>query len=807
MTRRVHLHLDGAVQGVGMRPLCARLAASHRLGGWVRNDERGLQAEIQGPAAQVEAFLQALRQDPPPLARVRRWWQHDLAPLDTPEAGVFRILASEAGGPPGTGLPPDAAPCARCLDELFDPADRRHRHAFINCTHCGPRFTVTRALPYDRAQTSLADFPLCAACAAEYADPDDRRHHAQPIACPDCGPRLALWQPDGTVRSSDDPVQDAAACIAAGGIVALKGAGGYHLVCDARQDAPLARLRAAKRRQGKPFALMVGHLASAARWVEIDDPAAQALLASPAAPVLLLRCRPGVAEAHPQIAPELSDWGLMLPPTPLHALLLHALRGRPTHPGWREEADDTLLVVTSANPGGEPLVIDEVDALARLGDLADLLLVHDRAIVGRLDDSVRRWMGRDARGQVHAPFVRRARGHVPDPVELDGVDEDAPPVLAFGGHLKNTVCVTRGRQAFLSPHVGDLGSAASRAAMLDAADRLCRFLAVRPALVAHDLHPDYFSTLQARAQAEALGVPALAVQHHHAHAAAVCAEHAGGLARPALALVLDGSGLGEDGSAWGGELLRLQGGRMVRLGHLPTLALPGGDRAAREPWRLGAAVLAALGRGDEIAARHAGEPAARALATLIARGTNCPPTSSAGRLFDAAASLIAGIHHARHEGDAAMRLEALAAQAPAAVEPWPEAWSLDEQGRLRWPGLWARLAEAGDRAGPDGPALAAARFHATLAEALAGWTIAQARREGLRRVALGGGCLINRRLRDGLANALGAAGLEVLEARQAPPGDGGLALGQAAVALARLGAMPAALRSSLLSNPTTFAET
>jgi len=789
---RLHLHLRGAVQGVGFRPWCAQQALALGLNGWVRNDAAGLQCEVQGPAAALRVFTQRLRQSPPPLARIDALQQTPQT-VRSDEAG-FRILASDAGAALATGLPADAAPCADCLDELFDPADRRRRYAFINCTHCGPRFTITQRLPYDRPNTSLAGFPLCPACAREYRDPTDRRFHAQPVACPVCGPQLALWQPDGTAIAGVDPLAEAARRLAAGQILAVKGVGGYHLVCDARQDAPLQRLRAAKQRASKPFALLVPNVASARQWAEVDDDAAR-LLSSPAAPILLLPTRPGAAECHPLIAPGLNDWGLMLPAAPLHALLIHELLGQPAGRAWREAAQPTLLVMTSANPGGEPLVVDEAEAVERLGGLCDALLVHNRPILGRVDDSVRRPM-RGADGAVSsaffAPFVRRARGYVPDPIELPGVPADAPPVLATGAWMKNTVCLTRGNQAFLSPHIGDLGSAACRHALVEAVQRLRDFLGVRPALIAHDLHPDFFSTQHAQALAAEWGVPTLAVQHHHAHAAAVRAEH--GATAPTLALLLDGVGLGDDGTPWGGELLRVDRMGFQRLGHLPTLALPGGDRAAAEPWRLGAAVLHALGRGEEIAARFADQAGAGQIARLLARGLNCPPTPSAGRLFDAAAALLGLCPVHRHEGEAAMRLEAVAGDL--AAEPWPDAWQIDTDGRLTWPGLWTRLADAGAPTDNGDTAQVAAAFHATLVAALTDWVDHHARATGLAQVALGGGCFINRRLRNGLVTALTHRGLFPLEARQAPPGDGGIALGQAAIALDALRAErppPAAL--------------
>jgi hydrogenase maturation protein HypF len=780
-SQRWRLRARGAVQGVGFRPWVLQQAQGLGLSGWVRNDAQGVLAELQGAPAALADMAARWRACPLPLARVLAVEQTALAPLAEAAERGLRILPSEHGAALATGLPPDSAPCAACLDELFNPADRRHRHAFINCTHCGPRFSVTRALPYDRPQTSLAGFAMCPACAAEYANPLDRRHHAQPIACPVCGPQLALWDAQGQpLDVGQDPLSAAVARLRAGQVLAVKGVGGYHLVADARQPAVLARLRTAKQRQHKPFALLVPNAASARRWVQLDEDEA-ALLASPARPILLLPCQPGVAAAHPAIAPGLNDWGLGLPSSPLQWLLLHEALGRPAGAAWREAPHALLWLFTSANAGGEPLVHTEDQALAQLPGLADALLVHDRPIVSPLDDSVRRPLGRTTLGGLHAPFVRRARGHVPEPVALPGVAMDAPSVLATGGWLKNTICLTRGNEAFVSAHVGDLGAAGPRRLLVEAVDRLRQFLGVQPVAVAHDLHPDFFSSQHAQALAAHWGVPALPVQHHVAHGAAVLAEH--GHTGPALALVLDGTGLGTDGQVWGGELLRLDpGARMVRLAHLPGLPLPGGDRAAAEPWRIGAALLCALGRGDEVAQRFAAEPAATMLGRLLAAG-KAPQTSSAGRLFDAAAALIAGVHHNSHEAHAAMQLEALANRA-AGARPWADAWVLDAQGRLQWTGLWARM--AAPRTTLDRQAEAAAAFHTTLADAMVAWTAWHARAQGLQAVALGGGCWLNRLLRQAVVAGLTAQGLLVLEARAVPPGDGGLSLGQAAWALAGL---------------------
>lgn len=815
---RWHLHLRGAVQGVGYRPLCVRLAGLHGLTGWVRNGDDGLHIEVQGPHAAVEDFALAVVRQAPNLARVTGA-EHRAVPPE-PAARGFAILESHAGGATRTGLPADAGPCEDCVDDILTPGNRRHRYALTNCTNCGPRFTVTARLPYDRPHTSLAAFPMCADCESEYHDPQDRRFHAQPTACPVCGPRLRLLDPQG-LELPGDPLREAARRLQAGEIVAVKGVGGYHLVADVHRPEALRRLRSHKQRASKPFAVMVPNVASARRWVDtaaFDDAAGvEALMANPSRPILLLPCRPGVAASHPEVAAGLDEWGLMLPASPLHLLLVHEALGAPADRNWRETPLPLCWVMTSANPGGEPLVIDEAEALERLLGLADALLVHDRPILGRCDDSVRRPMRRHASegpaplgenaalaptaSPSVAPFVRRARGHVPEPIELPGVPDNAPPVLALGGWMKSTVCLTRGRQAFLSPHIGDLSNAASCKALVEAVTRLQDFLGVQPQLIAHDLHPDFFSTRYALERSAEWGVPRLGVQHHHAHAAAVRAEH--GLEAPSLALVLDGVGLGDDAQAWGGELLRLDGPGMQRLAHLPHLPLPGGDAAAREPWRMAAACLHLAGRADDIARRWADEPAAPALRELLARQLRCPPTSSAGRLFDAAAALLGLVRRNGHDGAGAMALEAAARRAlgsaPLDVDARADgcAWSLDDTGRLHWTDAYAHLADVP----PQGVDAAAAGFHATLAQALVAWVGFHARAQGLDGVALAGGCFINRLLRDGVMQGLQARGLKVLEAVQAPCGDGGLALGQAALALRHLQTDPAGRLPGTLASP------
>jgi len=743
----VRIRVSGVVQGVGFRPFVWRLARELQLAGWVKNDAAGVEIHAEGGAAARNELARRVRDEAPPLARVD-------AVTTRVAAGAahvgFAIVAS-TGGKVGTAIGHDTAPCAACLAELFDPGkgserdgarSRRYRHPFITCTHCGPRYTVTRRLPYDRAQTSLAPFPLCPDCQREYTDPADRRFHAETICCQNCGPQLSLLYADGQPITGD-PLDVTRALLQAGKIVAIKGLGGFHLACAATHAATVAALRERKQREEKPFAVMLGAVSSAPTfaWSTAAD---AALLESPERPIVLLPKAPAADTLLPGVAPGLSEIGLMLPATPIQYLLFHG-------------APDLALVMTSANPNGEPLVIGNAEALQRLAGIADAFLLHDRDIVVRCDDSVRRGSG----------LVRRARGYVPGAIKLP---RELAPVLAVGGWFNNTICVTRGAEAFVSQHVGDLDNAAACGFFEETVAHLLQILDVAPAYVAHDLHPDFHSTRFAAAFAAERGIPAIAVQHHHAHIAAVCAEH--GVTEPVLGLALDGVGLGVDGTAWGGELLRVAGADFERLGHLRPLALPGGDRAAREPWRMAASVLHALGRGEEIARRFAAVPAAATVATMLERGIHCPQTSSAGRLFDAAAGLLGVRRRTSFEGQAAMLLEGLAAR-HGPVAALPGGWRSDATGSLDLLPVLACLEDCKE-AGAG-----AALFHATLAAALVDWVADAAARTGIRRVAAAGGCLLNRLLAKALRAGLAARGLTLLEARTLPPGDGGLALGQA----------------------------
>jgi hydrogenase maturation protein HypF len=776
MQRR--LRVTGIVQGVGFRPYVWHLAKALALTGWVRNDAAGVETVVEGAPDSIDAFTRRLPIEIPPLARIDGLSWTD-APGDVPTDVTFTDfnITESGAGQAATMIGHDTAVCRDCLTEMFDPADRRWRYAFINCTHCGPRYTLTRGLPYDRARTSMAAFSLCPACEREYRDPANRRFHAEPTACPVCGPRLLRTNVDMQPTVDEDPVVDVLQKLQSGQIVALKGLGGFHLACDARNANAVQTLRERKQRDEKPFAIMAANIASIADWVEISA-AEAALLQSPERPIVLLRKKLGADAAFlgitPGIAPGLAWLGVMLPYTPLHWLLWHEAAGRPAGTVWMDQRQAMLLVMTSANPGGEPLVIGNDEAVERLAGIADAVLMHDRDIVVRCDDSVVRM------SESKAPqFIRRARGYTPRAIRLP---RSGKPVLALGGYLKNTICVTRGDEAFVSQHIGGLDNPATCGMLMEVTAHLLDILQVQPESVAHDLHPDFFSTRHALELADKWGVPAIAVQHHHAHIAAVAAEH--GVTGPILGLALDGVGLGMDGTAWGGELLRVKGAQFTRLGHLAPIALPGGDKAAKEPWRMAAASLFQMGRGDEIAQRFPNQPAAAQLHQLLERGLNTPQTSSLGRWFDAAAGLLGTREVMAYEGQAAMLLEGLAESGDEFFPPLPQAGEglgeREDGNVLDLLPLLARLADEKDAA------RGAALFHAGLAHFLADWVERAALEQGLTTVALGGGCFLNHILSRALKQQLGARGLTVLEACQAPPNDGGLSLGQAWVAIEQI---------------------
>ncbi len=737
----------GVVQGVGFRPFVHELASRAGLAGFVRNDPRGVVVEVEGPAEAVRAFACALTAEAPPLAAVEAVTTERIKPRG--ETG-FRILPSRHDGARGTPIPPDVGTCEECLTEVLDPTSRRHRYAFTNCTNCGPRYTITIAVPYDRSNTTMAEFPMCAACRAEYEDPTDRRFHAQPIACPSCGPRLALL--DGAGRPlPGDPIDRAAALLRAGAIVAVKGLGGYHLACDASCEDVVARLRRRKRREEKPFALMVASIADARRLAE-PCPAELAVLASPRRPIVLLRRR-ATAPVAPSVAPGNRYLGLMLPYTPLHHLLLDAA-GRP-------------LVLTSGNRSDEPIAHDDDDARDRLTSIVDAFLTHDRRIHVRCDDSVVRVVD----GQPYP--IRRSRGFAPQPLLVD--PPFPQPVLGAGGELKHTLCLGIDDRAVLSHHIGDLETWAAMAAFTQAVAHLNRVFGVRPEVIAHDLHPEYLSTKWAQDQE---GVELVEVQHHHAHLASCLVDN--GRRDRVIGLILDGTGFGTDGTIWGCEVLAGDLADFERLAHLTPLPLPGGTAAVREPWRMAAVYLDAAFGPDppelEVM-RRAGERWEQIL-QLAHRGVNAPLTSSAGRLFDAAAALCGSRDQVSYEGQAAAELEQLADPGTGSAYPFP----LTADGQLDGVALIAALAEDLARGRP--PPEAAAAFHLGVAAGLTTACAAAREREGLLTVVLSGGTWQNLMLLDATRQRLVDAGFEVLVHRRVPPNDGGIALGQAAVAAA-----------------------
>lgn len=734
--RRI-LRVRGTVQGVGFRPFVYRAARELGLAGRVWNDGDGVVIDAEGARASVDALAGRITDAPPPQARVETV---EASPAPPTGRRGFAIASSASRAPLSARVAPDLATCAACLDELRDPSDRRFGYPFVNCTDCGPRYTIAREVPYDRARTTMAAFAMCGPCRSEYEDPESRRFHAQPNACPDCGPRVRL-EPPGLEGAA--AVAALVGRLRAGAIAAVKGLGGYHLACDAGSSAPVALLRVRKRRPDRPFAVMFPDLASLERSVVLEASARAALL-SPRRPIVLAPRRAD-ADVAPEVAPGLAELGVFLPATPLHALVLEAFAGP--------------LVMTSGNLSDDPIAAEDDDARRRLGPLADVLLLHDRAIHTRADDSVVRVTGGRER------VLRRARGHVPEAIDLGF---EAPPLLAVGADLKNALCLTAGSAAVLGPHVGDLESLESEELFLEIRAHLERLFGVTPRLVAHDLHPGYRSTAIARRT----GLPAVGVQHHHAHVASCLADN--GRRDRVLGVAWDGTGYGPDGTVWGGEILAADLAGFVRVARLRPVALPGGDAAVREPWRMALAHL--LGAGLPTArVTHPSRPVVEA---MIRAGVNTLPTSSAGRLFDALASL-AGVRDAvTYEGQAAIELEAAAADDDAAPYEVPLAdgapFELDARPLVR-----AVVAEV--EAGTERGTIAA-RVYASLGRAIALACVRAREATGLGTVALSGGCFQSALLVRRAASALERSGFEVLLHARVPPSDGGLALGQAVVA-------------------------
>jgi hydrogenase maturation protein HypF len=768
--RRVAARVRGTVQGVGFRPFAYRLAGELELGGFVLNDERGVGLEIEGDPERVGEFLRRLAADAPPLAGVE---SVEATEIEASGEREFRILASERAADPEALVSPDAATCADCLAELFDPADRRYRHPFVNCTDCGPRFTIVRAVPYDRPATTMAGFEMCSACRAEYEDPRDRRFHAQPNACPECGPRVRLVGADGGEIDHSphaDAIAAAAAMLAGGAILAVKGIGGYHLACRAADERTVAELRRRKHREDKPFALIARDL-DAARELVALSPAEERLLAGRERPIVIARRRAGAATAA-AVAPRCADLGVMLPHSPLHHLLA-VDAGEP-------------LVLTSGNVSEEPIAHRDEEAFERLGSIADAFLRHDRPIHVRAEDSVVRSLDPGLRP---APLViRRSRGYVPESIAL--TPPARRPILACGAELKSTFCLAKGSRAWVSHHIGDLKNFEALGSFQDGVEHFERLFAVVPELVAHDLHPDYLST---RYALERDGVEHLGVQHHHAHLAACMAEHA--VSGAAVGAIYDGSGYGPDGAVWGGEILIGDAASFSRVGMLRPVRLPGGDAAAREPWRMACAWLAAAleeplpqlppGIRGEVA-----PPDWEAVAALVRTGVASPLTTSVGRLFDAVAALAGLRARVGHEGQAAMELEAVARLDERAAYPL----DLIEEGGAAGggdvlildPGETIRALAADLQAGVAVGDVSA-RFHNALAAATASACIAAAEAHGVTGAVLSGGVFQNRLLLERTAERLRAAGLRALLPERLPPNDGGISYGQAAVAAARVG--------------------
>ncbi len=750
MKRRLKVVVQGAVQGVGFRPFVYRLATDLGLTGRVRNTSRGVFLEVEGPEDRLEAFLSRLRTEKPPAAVILSLEYAYLDPRGYPD---FQIVHSEETGPKTVLILPDIATCPDCLRELFDPQDRRFRYPFINCTNCGPRFTILLALPYDRPNTTMRIFPMCPTCQKEYEDPRDRRFHAQPNACPVCGPQVILRSPEGRdLAHGDQALRQTVQALKDGKIVALKGLGGYQLLVDARNEAAVRELRRRKHREEKPFALMFPYLTTLRRYAEVTEAEARTLT-GPEAPILLLQRRPKTDLA-PSVAPENPYLGAMLPYTPLHHLLLHDF-GSP-------------LVCTSGNLSDEPIVTDDQEAIRKLGPLADLLLTHNRPIARHADDSVL-----FLEGPIRV-MVRRARGFAPLPILLR---DPLPDLLALGPHLKNTIALSRGHRVFLSQHIGDLDTLEARETLQRVVQDFLRLYEHQPVAVVSDAHPDYFTTHEARRMAEARGVPHLQVFHHHAHVAACMAENE--LPNePVLGLSWDGTGYGTDGIIWGGEVLVARYTDFQRFASLRTFVLPGGEQAIREPWRIALALLHAAWPGDETPTpEHPRWPEIRKQRQVLRmlQQVRAPRTSSCGRLFDGLSALLGLRTRASYEGQAAMTLEWH-------LEPdsahYPLEIQSDEQGVLRWDWrpmireIWQEIQRG------EAPGRISARFHNTLVI----WGVEMARRAGLERVVLSGGCFQNRYLLRELRRHLQAEGFRVYVHQQVPPNDGGVALGQIVVA-------------------------
>lgn len=748
------LTVRGIVQGVGFRPYVYRLATRLGLCGSVRNRPGGVVVELEGEPDSIDRFVAELIASPPARARIEA-----IDGVAIPPRGLrtFAVGASEHSPDGAIAFSPDLATCDRCLAELFSPGDRRYRYPFLNCANCGPRLSIVTESPYDRERTTMAAFAMCPGCGAEYGDPSDRRFHAEATACAQCGPRLRLFDAGGRVIVANDPIADTVEALRRGRIAALKGLGGYHLACDARIEAVVAELRRRKRRPDKPFAIMAADLRTVRALCEVS-PAEAAILTSPKRPIVLLRRRVGAALAD-SVAPGNPLVGVMLPYTPLHALILRDLR--------------FPLVMTSGNRIEEPIAYREDDALERLSGVADFFVTHDRAIHLRSDDSIVRVLAGEP------TVLRRSRGYVPEPIRLPR--RCSRPTLALGGQLKATFALGYGLDALVSHHLGDLDDYRSYRDYLDAIVHYERLFPIRPELLVSDLHPDYLSTRYAQERAKSEHLEIVAVQHHHAHLASCLAEN--GITHPVIGVVFDGTGFGSDGAIWGGEFLIGDLREFRRAAHLRYVAMPGGERAIREPWRMAAAHLADAGEDSVLLAHRIPARDLRVVEQMINARLNSPMTSSVGRLFDAVASIAAVRDRVSYEAQAAIELEWLAQDAA------PERgyrFDLDGSGAAlvidTRPVILAAAEDARNRVEPR---RIARRFHSTIVEMVVQVCAELRRREGLNDVALSGGVFMNEILAHEVTETLSARGFRLHRHRIIPPNDGGLSLGQLAIAAAR----------------------
>lgn len=770
MRVRRRIHVAGIVQGVGFRPYVYRLATERHLAGQIANTSTGVVIEVEGAAQVVDDFLSSLPVQAPPLALVTNIRVVEIRRTGETE---FCILPSDPSASVRTLIAPDIATCSDCLRELFDPTDRRYHYPFINCTNCGPRFSIVKGIPYDRPQTSMSVFPMCPSCRAEYEDPRNRRFHAQPNACWECGPQLEFCESRGQRLLVEEPIAEAVVKLRAGDIVAVKGLGGFHLAVDATNSGAVDRLRERKHRIEKPFAVMVCDLETVSRFCMLGEEERK-LLCLPQRPIVLLPRRNPCFLAD-TVAPFNRYLGIFLPYTPIHHLLF-------------KKSELQALVMTSGNLSEEPIAIGNSEAVARLGDIADWFLLHNREILLRCDDSVLRRVGGRTRQ------IRRSRGFVPVPVFLK---RESPPTLAVGGELKSTICLLRGREAFLSQHIGDLENVEAYKFFQEAVDHFQRILEIRPEIVAYDLHPDYFSTLWAR---KLSGIQTVGVQHHHAHIASCMAENR--LEGRVIGLALDGTGYGTDGRIWGGEVLLANYLDFERAAHLAYVPLPGGAAAIREPWRMAVSHLWASFGPDLLKLPIPflqRIPQRRVLAVLqmMERQVNSPLTSSCGRLFDAVAALINLRHEVNYEAQAAVELEMCRDEA-AAGQPYP--FGLSEAGdvlQIDSRPLFRAIVEDLLRGAAAGEI--SQRFHDGLVDALAAIARILRKRTSLNTICLSGGTFQNACLADGLEHQLLSDEFEVYTHSQVPAGDGGISLGQAVVAAHRLGSKD--LSSNATSKP------